>query len=254
MATSNVSRLASVTARDGVNTRTKVNWATAVARPRETICRSDMIIGLGQLAVEQSYNGSAAWGDIMTDSLGKTERKPSRWGKAYNDYSLWEDMVNEPWKYGDDITEWLALNEKLITGSDADHVAAFWRFQMEREQAELAREQAPWRKAFKALARQAGVLGMKRWIDKDIKRIVAEVKAKAVKTKRAATKMQALVRGYQARCKEVHQDCCMCLSHRISPLKTEVGYMCRDCAADGPFTDLAPYDDWGWHRANYVEA
>jgi hypothetical protein len=45
----------------------------------------------------------------------------------------------------------------------------------------------------------------------------------------------------------------MCLSHRICPLKTAVGFMCRDCAADGPFTDLAPYDDWGWHRATYVD-
>lgn len=245
MATSTVSRLASVNARDGVNTRTKVNWATAVARPQKTICRSDMIIGLGQLAVEQSYNGTAKWGDIMTDRVFVQCDAIKRVANSVE--RLYQDMADEPGKYGDDIFGWSALTPSRTFAE------AYWSLRQEREQAEVTRAQAPWRKAFKLIARQAGALGMKRWIDKDIKRIVAEVKAKAVKTKISATKIQSLVRGYQARCKNVHLDCCMCLSHRICPLKTAVGFMCRDCAADGPFTDLAPYDDWGWHRATYVD-
>ena len=45
----------------------------------------------------------------------------------------------------------------------------------------------------------------------------------------------------------------MCLSHRISPLKTNVGYMCRDCAQLGPYEDLVEEDPWNWHRAEYVD-
>jgi hypothetical protein len=190
-----------------------------------------MIIGLGQLAAQQSYNGTAKWGDVMTDRV-PIVRDAVRQSQV-SDYKMWEDMVNEPWKYGEDITEWLALNEKLITGPDADHVAAFWRFQMEHETAELTREQAPWRKAFKPIAKSVATKGAALWIRRDIQRIVARVKNGAVK-------MQSLVRGYQARCKNVHLDCYACLSHRISPLWTEVGWMCRDCAADGrPFTNMA---------------
>lgn len=244
MATSTVSRLASVTARDGVNTRTKVNWASAVARPRKTICRSDMIIGLGQLAVQQSYNGTAKWGDVMTDR--EIVHRDAICESDASDYEMWEDMANEPWKYGEDIVEWLALNEKLIAGPDAHRAAAFWRLQMEDEEAELTREQAHWRKVFNPIAKSVAMKAAVLWIKRDIKRMVARVRNGAVK-------MQSLVRGYQARCKNVHLDCCMCLSHRISPLKTGVGYMCRECAADGPFADIVSYDDWGWHRTDYVE-
>jgi hypothetical protein len=86
---------------------------------------------------------------------------------------LYQDMADEPGKYGDDIFGWSALTPSRTFAE------AYWSLRQEREQAEVTRAQAPWRKAFKLIARQAGALGMKRWIDKDIKRIVAEVRPAA---------------------------------------------------------------------------
>ena len=247
MSTFNGVRVASANARDGVNTRTKVNWAQAVKQPvQKTICRSDMIIGLGQLAANQSYDGRQAWGDVMTDNLPKAEKAPSRWAKAYSDYDLWKDMVDEPWKYGVDMLTWPELNDKLMAGDQSARCRAHWFDREEVERAKLACEQAPWRKAFKPIAAAAAAKCMTRWINRDIKALIAKIK-------NAVVTIQAAVRGYQARCKDVHQDCCMCLSHRISPLKTAVGYMCRDCGADGPYVDQVENDPWNWFRSDYVE-
>jgi hypothetical protein len=52
MATLTVSRLAPVTARDGVDTRKQENWGSTEVVNWETICRSDMIIGLGMPTVK----------------------------------------------------------------------------------------------------------------------------------------------------------------------------------------------------------
>jgi hypothetical protein len=47
----------------------------------------------------------------------------------------------------------------------------------------------------------------------------------------------------------------MCLSHRISPLQTDVGMMCRGCAAQGPYDEeTGPIaDPWSEFRADYVD-
>jgi hypothetical protein len=63
MATSTVSRLAPVTARDGVDTRKQENWGMTEVVNRETICQVDMITGLGlptvnsgNTSIEQTAN------------------------------------------------------------------------------------------------------------------------------------------------------------------------------------------------------
>ena len=55
MATLGQTRLAPVTARDGVDTRKKVKKVTFAKETLETICRSDVINGLGQSAVKLDY-------------------------------------------------------------------------------------------------------------------------------------------------------------------------------------------------------
>jgi hypothetical protein len=47
----------------------------------------------------------------------------------------------------------------------------------------------------------------------------------------------------------------MCLSHRICPLETDVGMMCRTCAEQGPHEDITGpvADPWNWFRADYVD-
>ena len=246
MATSTVSRLAPVTARDGVNTRKKENWARVATQPQKTICRSDTIIGLGNPAVTN-------WGDMMTGMY--ETRSTSRITRTERSaIALYRDMADEMWKYSDaDMFAWLELDETLRAGPERVDVEAYWA---DREVLELAEqacaeeryraEKDALRARFRAVAQETAKLCMKRWIDRDIKAIVKRFKI-------CPTKIQAAVRGYQARCKDPHQDCCMCLSHRISPLKTAVGYMCRSCAEMGPHKDLVEEDPRNWHRAEYVD-
>jgi hypothetical protein len=166
---------------------------------------------------------------------------------AYSPVALYADMADEPWKYSDeDMFAWLDLDDQL---RDTPERAAYWQDREAREQAELEREEVKYqvdRKKLALLANQAAKAGMKRWVERDIRNIVKRFKG-------SATKIQALVRGYQTRCHNPHLDCCMCLSHRISPLKTTVGYMCRECAQLGPYEDLVESDPWNWHRADYVD-
>jgi len=243
MASLRNSRLAPVTARDGVNTRKQVNWATAAARPQETICRSDVIIGLGNPAVTN-------WGDMMT-GMHDNRSKSVCMLTPYSDMRLYMDMADEPWKYSDeDLFAWLDLDEKLRGGVERSDVESYWQDREVRQKAEQARVEKRYRAetdarrvVFGFIAREAAKLGMKRWIDRDIKRIVKRFKG-------SATKIQSVVRGYQTRCNNPHLDCCMCLSHRVSPLKTAVGFMCRDCAVLGPYEDIVENDPWNWHRAD----
>jgi len=163
--------------------------------------------------------------------------------------ALYRDMADEPWKYGDeDMIAWLELDEKLRAGSECADVNAYWADREVLQQAELARTEERYRiendalrERFTPVTKECAKLAMKRWVEKDIRRIVNRFKG-------SATKIQAVVRGYQTRCKNSHLDCCMCLSHRISPLKTDVGYMCRDCARIGPYEDLVESDPWNWYR------
>ena len=63
-------------------------------------------------------------------------------------------------------------------------------------------------------------------------------------------RIQALVRGHLVRNRMIWRDCCMCLAHHVSPIKTDVGYMCTQCSRDGPYEDLIGMDDpWEWFRA-----
>jgi hypothetical protein len=47
----------------------------------------------------------------------------------------------------------------------------------------------------------------------------------------------------------------MCLSHRICPLQTGAGMMCRSCQEQGPYEDITGpvADEWNWFRAEGVD-
>ena len=253
MASTRHTRLAPVTARDGVDTRKKVNWASVATQPRKTICRSDAIIGLGQLAAQQSYNGSAAWGDVMTDNLPVYHASEAIRYCERSEYQVWEDLIDEPWKYGDDVCDWLDLDEKLSNGPAQVHMDSYWKLYKERLQEvetrkdrDALKDRKMWQTKFNPIVKEVAKVCAKRWVTRDIKRHVLRFKG-------SATKIQTLVRGYQARCKDARQDCCMCLSHRISPLKTAKGYMCRDCGVMGPHGDIVEEDPWNWNRVEFVD-
>ena len=185
---------------------------------------------------------SASWGDLMTTGVSRSSSQTiARTERSA--FALYRDMADEPWKYSDaDLFAWLELDEALRAGPERAQVMAYWADRDVREQAERARLEAPRRAALALIAKEAAKAGMKQWIARDIQRIVKRYRGSAIK-------IQAVVRGYQTRCRNPHLDCCMCLSHRISPLKTAVGNMCRECAELGPYEDLVENDPWNWHRA-----
>jgi hypothetical protein len=171
------------------------------------------------------------------------------------DWALWQDMVEEPAKYGDDIVEWLALDIKLRLSSKRWRVAAYWlRKVQEEEDKKRAEEEtvkaycAPYRALYSKVAKQAAEKGMKRWLDRDIKTFLARIHG-------AATKIQSAVRGHLARHKSPYLNCCMCLAHTVCPLETDVGMICRKCAEQGPHEDITGpiADPWNWSRAEYKD-
>jgi len=179
--------------------------------------------------------------------------------QAEVDWAVWQDMVNEPEKYGDDIVEWLALDEQLRAGPKRWRVAAFW-LQKEEEKLQAEKEaQAPWRALYSVAAKQAALAGERAWVSRDIKRHVARFRAETLAREtlrnNAATVIAAAVRGHQIRSNSPFLNCCMCLAHRICPLQTDVGMMCRGCAEQGPYDEeTGPIaDPWSEFRADYVD-
>jgi hypothetical protein len=51
-----------------------------------------------------------------------------------SNFALWRDMLEEPEKYGDDITDWLHLNDTLMSGPGRWRVDAFYTLHEMREQ------------------------------------------------------------------------------------------------------------------------
>jgi len=164
------------------------------------------------------------------------------------DFAIWKDMIEEPAKYGDDICEWLALNEKLTRGSGRWRLAAHWTELQAEEDAKAESLVAPWRALYSQVAKQAALAGERAWCRRDVKRYVARIR-------NAIVTIQAAVRGHQVRSKSQVLNCCMCLAHRVCPIQTEVGMMCRECQAQGPYEDITGpvADGWNWFRAEGVD-
>lgn len=111
-------------------------------------------------------------------------------------FRTWKDMVNEPEKYGDDITEVLELEEKLLKTSKRWRVEAHW-FQLQQEQDD------------------------KDW--EHVKMLLSNAVEKY--NDRMATRIQALVRGYQTRVKlGEYLNCEQCLAHCVCAQK-----VCNAC-------------------------
>lgn len=64
-------------------------------------------------------------------------------------WRVWKDMVEEPWKYGSDIGEWIALDEEVRRGPKRWRVDAYWNGKVreleEQEAAAATKIQALWR-------------------------------------------------------------------------------------------------------------
>jgi hypothetical protein len=164
------------------------------------------------------------------------------------DFAIWKDMIENPSQYGDDICEWIALNETLTHGPGRWRLAAHWTQLQAEEDAKAEALVAPWRKLYSQVSKQAADEGMRRWCRQDVKRHVARIR-------NAVVTIQAAVRGHQVRSASPFRDCCMCLAHRVCPIQTEVGMMCRECQAQGPYEEITGpvADGWNWFRAEGVD-
>lgn len=131
--------------------------------------------------------------------------------------------------------------------TERDVAFALWR-DMAEEPEKYGEDIAQWLTLDAQLRAQPGHWRLDAyWFQKD-----AELEAKMAET--AAVRIQAAVRGHQVRSSVNFRECCMCLAHRICPLETAVGMMCRDCAEQGPHEDITGCDDpWNWFRADYVD-
>ena len=191
---------------------------------------------------------SANWFDLLAGEDRSDLDKNVRVKTQFDiEFGLWRDMVENPAMYGDSIVEWLELNETLTKGSGRWRLGAYWLKVADEEEQKTDEEQEAWRAIYSTVAKKAALEGMRRWFQRDI----AAMK-KRIHT--ATVGLQAVVRGHQARVRQPFRDCCMCLSHRISPLKADVGYMCRGCAEQGPYTEeTGPLaDPWAEFRADYA--
>lgn len=172
-------------------------------------------------------------------------RQPSEFDE---EFSLWKEMIENPSKFGDDITDWLALDAKLSQGPGRWRLGAYWHQLQEEEDKKEEALSVPWRKLYSQIVPEAAYAGQRAWIRRDIARITGRIR-------RSVVRIQSAVRGHLVRSRFWFGDCCMCLAHRICPLLTDVGFMCRECARQGPYVDeTGPLEDgWNWSRADYTD-
>ena len=199
MANKTIYRLVPAKARVGVDTRKKVNSVMPRGASRGDNLFVEKITSLGHPAVINWDTDSRSWGDI---AMNFTQPTPVEVHHKVVDveYELYCDMVAEPWKYGDCIEDWLALDTKL---RNSEKVKAFWAQKASKEAKELAEAQAVWRKAFKPIAKKCAEHATTISIWKYVLAYKARRNA-------AATKIQALVRGRQVRRNIERPKCCYC--------------------------------------------
>jgi hypothetical protein len=155
-----------------------------------------------QIRYAKNVNAAMRWVDRMNtkrrayipaqptpDPIRYTTHEP-----LHVKFLVLQDYVDEPWKYGDEVCETIALEEELKQTPKAWRVHAMW---LRKEEEEKQQE------------------------EKD-----AEARAYE-----SIVKFQALVRGHQTRCRNGWTSCAHCLCHRVSTwwAGDETRPVCEDC-------------------------
>ncbi len=142
----------------------------------------------------------------------------------------YRDIADEPWKYGDDaFEEWLALDRDLPLFPGRWRVEAYWTRRLEEEVL------APQRVRFFALLAKAQAEFVAKV--KVATKLQALFRGRSVRKTlhEAASKIQAIVRGHQQRCRITWMDCAECLAHGPTAYEVEGRCICQMC-----------YDSLGW--------
>ena len=159
----------------------------------------------------QSYRGdiraAMAWVDrvsarrVARAKAAAEARNPVQPSALDITFQAWKDMVEEPWKYGDeDWAEWLAMDEELHNSHKRWRVTAFWQSKQD-EADRIARA------AFHQML----------------------VDAQARFEHRMATRIQAAWRGHALRDSHAQLNCGICLAHVPCQSKVRGVYACKDC-------------------------
>ena len=137
------------------------------------------------------------------------------------DMNLLRDMVDEPWKYGDDIAQALELEEQLRQTPKAWRVHYMW---VRKEHEERDAPASVIQTAYKQY--------------KINQKNTARLRAHCLRMT-AATKIQAAWRGFETRCEQRWTDCARCLCHCVSYwMIGGPDGVCEDC-----FREVSPYYD-----------
>lgn len=138
------------------------------------------------------------------------------------DFRVWKDMIENPCQYGDDIVEWLELDEAVCAGPKRWRAGAFWQ---RREDEENARQ---WARVLGLLAKAA--LQEQQWREEALAAAFAHQNV-------LATRIQAAWRGHAERTRQTWRDCALCLKHGTCVEQVDGLHVCRCC----------------WGEANLVE-
>lgn len=150
-------------------------------------------------------------------------------------WRVWHDMVEEPYKYGSDIGEWISLDEEVRRGPKRWRVDAYWNGKVRdiqvKEAEAVTKIQALWRgiqarQHFACGTCDATPLLSAEWDDKTPGLCL---------TCAAATKIQAAWRGHNLRyVMGPRFTCSRCLKHGVCPTEGEdrSTWFCAECTGD----------------------
>jgi hypothetical protein len=157
--------------------------------------------------------------------LSYTTTRPSQREPAQVDMNLLRDMVDEPWKYGDDIAEALELEQQLLQTRKAWRVHYMW---VRKEHEERDAPATVIQTAYKHYKTNKNMLAR-------LRTLTSTHRLRMI----SATKIQAAWRGFEERCNQRWTDCARCLCHRVSYwMIGGPDGVCEDC-----FHEVMPHYD-----------
>jgi hypothetical protein len=167
-------------------------------------------------------------------------------------------MHEEPYKYGDDIVEWLALDEEVMQGSKRCRTGVVWQKREDEQNAKewvrvlgllaaAAAHQEQWRQEAFARKNEAATAIQAAW-----RTYALRCWEEAIAQENSlATRIQALWRGYSTRVRQTWRDCAKCLKHGICVETLDDEHVCRCCWGEAhpvEEDEVAPIEErdiWG---------
>jgi hypothetical protein len=118
----------------------------------------------------------ANWYELLSGDREEMDARCSAQTEFSVEFGIWRDMVESPAKYGDDLVDWLDLNDKLTKGSGRWRLGAYWLQVADEESKQVCESEAMEAEKLKALRpvysraiKQAAIHAMRQWAWRDIR-------------------------------------------------------------------------------------